>query len=184
MTKTNLIRKLGLVLAAIALAAGIFAVARRRIAKHGLSQISITSHSDPLPSPQVTLVDLRGTALNTSSLNGKVIVVNFWAAWCTPCAEEVPRFIALQQKYQNQGLQVIGISIDDSESELRDFYQRSHMNYPVIPGSQEIIQAYGGIFGLPTTVIIGRDGRMHSKLTGSTDFSALEQAVGTALQTK
>src|SRR5215831_8001706 len=108
------------------------------------------------PAPQLLLSDLNGQALNTGSFKGKVVLVNFWAAWCTPCADEVPQFIALQQKYADKGLQVIGISIDDSESELRAFYRKFGMNYPVIAGSQQIAQAYGGILGLPTTLIIDR----------------------------
>jgi peroxiredoxin len=131
--------------------------------------------------PELILTDLSGETLNTSSLNGKVVVINFWAAWCTPCTEEVPSFIELKKKYHDRGLQVIGISMDDSESELRDFYRRAGMNYPVVVGSQKTAQAYGGILGLPTTFIIGRDGLIRRKLTGATDFAALEHEVVTML---
>ncbi|HLJ27619.1 MAG TPA: TlpA disulfide reductase family protein [Candidatus Angelobacter sp.] len=127
--------------------------------------------------PQLWLVDLSGTPFNTSSFKGKVVLVNFWAAWCTPCAQEVPHFVELQQRYQDQGLQIIGISIDDSDSELRDFYRKFKMNYPVIAGNQKLAQAYGGILGLPTTLVIGRHGFVQGKYVGSTDFGVLEQEV-------
>ena len=129
------------------------------------------------PAPQLLLNDLNGQALNTGSFKGKVVLVNFWAAWCTPCADEVPQFIALQEKYQNQGLQIIGVSIDDSDSELRDFYQRYKINYPVIPGDQNTAQAFGGILGLPTTLVINRDGFVEVKHVGATDFATLEKEI-------
>lgn len=170
-------RKLGFVLAAAAVVIGIFAATHRRPPKHRTIDASITSRQSPPPAPQLILTDLSGHDLNTATLRGQVVVVNFWAAWCTPCAAEVPRFIALQDKYRKQGLQIIGVSIDDSDSELRDFCRRYAMNYPVIAGSQTIAQAYGGILGLPTTFIIDRDGHVAKKLTGSTDFGELEKDV-------
>lgn len=170
-------RKLGFVLAAVAVVVAIFAATHRRTQRHGMIAASITSKQTSPLAPQLILTDLSGKNLNTANLRGQVVVVNFWAAWCTPCAGEVPRFIALQEKYRNQGLQIIGVSIDDSDSELRDFYRRYAINYPVVAGSQAIAQAYGGILGLPTTFIIDRDGHIGQKLTGSTDFAELEKDV-------
>ncbi len=167
-------RKLGLIVAAFAMVFGIFAVVRRYNSRKEPSAILIT---EKLLAPKLSLTDLSGKTFNTSNLKGKVVVVNFWAAWCTPCTEEVPKFVGLQQRYQGQGLQMIGISIDDAESELRDFYHRFGMNYPVVAGNQKVAEEYGGILGLPTTFIIGRDGRIQKKLTGSTDFAVLEQEV-------
>lgn len=171
-------RKFGVIIAAIAVAAGIFAVALRRHSRNRTLSISIVNKQQFAPlAPDLSLTDLTGKTFKTSSLKGRVVVVNFWAAWCTPCAEEVPKFVRLQRKYQDQGLQMIGISIDDAEGELRDFYHRFGMNYPVVAGSQKVAEQYGGILGLPTTFIIGRDGHIQKKLTGSTDFAALEQEV-------
>jgi peroxiredoxin len=174
----NLRRKPAFLLAMIAAALVIFAAAHRRASKPpGKIVVSITSHEPLPPPPAVTLTDLNGRSFNTAELRGKVVVINFWAAWCAPCAEEVPQFIAIQKKYQDQGLQVVGISIDDSQSELRDFYRRHNMNYPLVPGTQKIAQTYGGILGLPTTLIVGRDGRVQKKFTGTTDFTTLEHEI-------
>jgi peroxiredoxin len=170
-------RKLALLLVMAAAIVTLFAAARRCAARHGIIAVSIAGNQGLPLAPQLTITDLDGKTFNTSTLKGQVVVVNFWAAWCTPCAEEVPKFVALQRKYQAQGLQIIGISIDDDDSELRAVYRRSNMNYPVVAGSQQIAQAYGGILGLPTTFIIGRDSRIQKKLTGSTDFAALEKDV-------
>ncbi len=115
--------------------------------------------------------------MRTADYKGKVVLVNFWAAWCIPCAEEVPQFIALQKKYQDQGLQVIGFSVEDDAKELRDFYRKYQVNYPVVPSDLRIADAFGGVLGLPTTFVIGRDSRIHGKHDGTTDFPALEQEV-------
>ena len=133
--------------------------------------------------PELTLTDLRGDALHTANYKGKVVLINFWAAWCTPCAEEVPKFIALQKKYQEQGLQVIGFSVEDDSTELRNFYRKYQMNYPVIPSDLKIADAFGGVLGLPTTFVIGRDSKIHGKHNGATDFAALEQEVVALLKT-
>ncbi|HYX52356.1 MAG TPA: TlpA disulfide reductase family protein [Candidatus Limnocylindrales bacterium] len=122
----------------------------------------------------VTLTDLSGRQFTISDYKGKVLLVNFWAAWCAPCQEEIPQFAALQTKYGSQGLQVIGISVEDIESELRDFCRKKNVNYPVVPGDAKIADAFGGILGLPTTLLIGRDGRIYKKYAGATDFATLE----------
>jgi peroxiredoxin len=133
--------------------------------------------SAPAAAPELSLTDLRGDALHTANYKGKVVLVNFWAAWCTPCAEEVPQFIALQKKYQDQGLQVIGFSVEDDATELRNFYHKYQMNYPVIPSDLKIADAFGGVLGLPTTFVIGRDSKIHGKHNGATNFAALEEEV-------
>jgi peroxiredoxin len=127
--------------------------------------------------PELSLADLNGKTLHTSNYKGKVVLVNFWAAWCTPCAAEIPQFIALQKKYQDQGLQVVGVSVEDDAGELRSFYRKYQMNYPVVPGDIKIADAFGGVLGLPTTFVIGRDNLIHDKHSGTTDFSVIEREV-------
>ena len=132
--------------------------------------------------PDLSFTDLNGSAIHTADYKNKVLLVNFWAAWCVPCAEEVPQFIALQKKYQGQGLQVIGFSVDDDAQELQSFYRKYQMNYPVVPSDIKLADAFGGVLGLPTTFVIGRDSRIHTKNTGPTDFSVLEQQVVASLK--
>jgi peroxiredoxin len=127
--------------------------------------------------PDLSFTDLNGGAIHLTDYKNKVVLVNFWAAWCVPCAEEVPQFIALQKKYQDQGLQVIGFSVDDDAQELQSFYRKYQMNYLVVPSDIKLADAFGGVLGLPTTFVIGRDNRIHTKHNGVTDFSALEQEV-------
>ena len=139
--------------------------------------VAITAGERQAAALKISVTDVNGNQLRTAQYKGKVLLVNFWAAWCTPCAEEVPQFIALERKYHDQGLQVIGFSVDDDVQELRDFTRKYGINYPVAPSDFAIAEAFGGVFGLPTTLVIDRDGSIRRKHYGATDFSSLEQEV-------
>lgn len=171
-------RKLG----ALFLVAAVMVYAVKKV-YHPPRPMAARSTSALLAVPPLSLTDLNGNALNTASYKGKVLLVNFWAAWCTPCAEEVPQFMALQKKYESQGLQVIGFSVDDNARELQDFYRKYGMNYPVAPSDAQITAAFGGVFGLPTTFVIGRDGTVRARHDGSANFPAMEQEVVALLRT-
>lgn len=142
---------------------------------------AIPAPSPPSAAPDLAMTDLDGNHINTGDYRGKVLLVNFWAAWCVPCTEEIPEFMRLQQKYKNK-LQVIGISIDDNESELRSFYKNHKMNYPVIRGDQKIADGYGGVPGLPTTYIIDQEKHIRGRRVGVTDFQKLEQQISSLLK--
>jgi cytochrome c biogenesis protein CcmG/thiol:disulfide interchange protein DsbE len=163
-------RKVILLVAIAGLALGVYAAMHRSGRNH---VTAVFLHA----APELSMTDLNGGAVQTSSYKGKVVLVNFWAAWCTPCAEEIPQFIALEKKYQDQGLQVIGISVEDDPRDLRAFYRKYQMNYPVVPSDLKIADAFGGVLGLPTTFVIGRDNLIHGKHSGATDFSVIEQEV-------
>jgi cytochrome c biogenesis protein CcmG, thiol:disulfide interchange protein DsbE len=173
-------RRIAVAVAVIGLAVAVYYGTHKRVAKPTRQPAPEFSMS---PAPALTLVDLSGNKIDTSSYTGDVVLVNFWAAWCTPCAEEIPKLTALQDKYRAQGLRVIGISMEDREKALRDFYRNYKMNYPVVAGSAKIAESYGGILGLPTTFLIGRDGRIRAKYAGLADFPSLEQEIVALLRT-
>jgi len=167
-------RKIALTVALIALFAAAYTVQRTHRKNPGQAQSP--------SAPALSLTDLNGNTLHMSDYKGRVLLVNFWAAWCGPCTAEIPQFIAMQQRYGPEGLQILGISIDDDERELRRFYRNKAMNYPVVIGNEAVTDGFGGVLGLPTTFVIGRDGRIHTKQVGSTDFSRLEVDVKRLLQ--
>src|SRR5215831_10443739 len=78
----------------------------------------------PRQAPDFSLPDLSGQKLTLSSYRGKVVLLDFWATWCAPCREEIPRFVEMQDKYQAQGLQILGVSMDDSPEPVREFSQK------------------------------------------------------------
>lgn len=131
--------------------------------------------------PDLSLTDLNGKPVHTANYTGKIVLVNFWAAWCVPCRKEIPEFVKLQEKYPDK-VQIIGISLDDSSSELRKFYKTQRINYPIVQGDLKIADAYGGILGLPTTYIIDEKGHIRGHQVGSTNFDKLEQQIASLSQ--
>lgn len=109
------------------------------------------------------LPDIDGFPRKLSEWDGRLVVLNFWASWCKPCRREMPSFIRLQEKYGPQGLQFIGVSLDDRET-VMDFLADLgvEMNYPMLIGGDEgidLARSYGDAFGiLPYTVFVDRDG--------------------------
>jgi len=163
-------RKLALAIAVIAVAGAVYYGTQRAGANREAA-------SSGVKAPALTLVDLDGNRIETAAYAGRVVLVNFWAAWCTPCTDEIPKLIVLQDKYHARGFQVIGISMEDRDSALREFYRKNRMNYPVVAGDAKIAEAYGGILGLPTSFLIGRDETIRAKHPGLANISQLEQEV-------
>jgi peroxiredoxin len=132
--------------------------------------------------PDFTLPQLEGKELRLASYRGKVVLLDFWASWCDPCREETPHLIELQNKYADRGLQIIGVSMDDSPDPARTFYQQFHMNYPVVMGNAKTGELYGGVLGLPIAFVINSDGRIYAKHIGATDPAIFEKEVVALLQ--
>jgi thiol-disulfide isomerase/thioredoxin len=117
-----------------------------------------------------TVNDMNGQKVSLESFKGKVIVLDFWATWCPPCKAEIPGFVELQQAYGAKGLQFIGVSVDadDTPAMLKTFATEFKMNYPVLVGGDrdDLQDAYGPMWGIPTTFLISRDGRICRKNSG------------------
>lgn len=128
--------------------------------------------------PEFTLSDLDGRAVHSSEFAGQVLLLNFWATWCPPCQAEIPALEALHREYESRGFRVLGISLDESgPDEVKAFVRRFGMTYPVLMGNDEIVEAYGGIRGIPTTFLVARDGRIAKKFIGEQDKSDFSQAI-------
>lgn len=131
--------------------------------------------------PDFSLTNLDGQKLKLSEYKGKIVLLDFWATWCAPCQEEIPGFVDMQKKYGDRGLQVIGISMDDSPAPVRPFYQKHEMNYPVAVGDAQLADRFGGVLGLPVTFLIDRDGKIRQKFVGATEVSTIDKAVQSLL---
>ncbi|MBY0498071.1 MAG: TlpA family protein disulfide reductase [Nitrosomonas sp.] len=127
-----------------------------------------------------SLPDLQGENQEISQWLGKVMVVNFWATWCTPCREEIPEFIEAQKKYGEQGLIFIGIAIDQTDK-VKMFSQEFGINYPVLVGSfntWSLLEAAGNRHSaLPYTVVINRSGELVENYLGRVDLKKLEKMI-------
>ena len=148
----------------------------------GATMVARSAPAEPRPAPDFSLPQLDGSDLRLSVYRGKVVLLDFWATWCDPCREEIPHLVELQQRYASSGLQIIGVSMDDSSDPVRPFYQQFHMNYPVVMGTAQTGALYGGVLGLPITFLIGRDGCIYSKHIGATSLAAFEKEIRSLLQ--
>jgi thiol-disulfide isomerase/thioredoxin len=130
-----------------------------------------------------TLTDMNGKAVKLSDYKGKVILLDFWATWCGPCRIEIPHFVELQKQYGPKGLVVLGFSVDDTVDRLKPFANEFQMNYPVLVGlgRDDVQDAFGPIWGMPTTLLISRDGRICRKNTGIQGKAKYERDINALL---
>jgi peroxiredoxin len=134
------------------------------------------------PAPDFELQDLDGRTVRLADLRGKAVLLNFWATWCPPCKVEIPWFIDLQKQYGAQGLQIVGVSMDDAgPDKVSKFAQQMGINYPVLMGNDKMADLYGGVQALPTTFYIGRDGKFVSRVYGLVSHGEVESNIRAAL---
>jgi thiol-disulfide isomerase/thioredoxin len=135
--------------------------------------------SDKVSNFQFKTIDNK--ILDLSQFSGKVIVVDFWATWCPPCTKEIPHFIELQEKYKNE-VQFIGLNVGEKESEIKEFIKSMGINYIIGYSNENIEKLFGGISGLPTTFIIGKDGKIKAKAIGYRSKEWFEKQIISALR--
>ena len=118
--------------------------------------------------PQFTTKDLRGRTISSAELRGKVVLIDFWATWCKPCEKEMPGYQKLVERYGARGLVVIGLKskmMQDTEDPLK-FANRIGAHYPLIVATGDLVRKFGGIEGLPTTMLYDRHGILRAKIIG------------------
>ena len=131
--------------------------------------------------PEIARTDLTGAHIDLKSLRGKVVLLNFWATWCAPCQVEIPVFSRWQQQYGAQGLQVVGISMDDDAGPVRRLLAKLKPAYPVAMGDAKLGEQYGGVMGLPLSYLIDRNGVVRTRFQGETDLKTIEKQIDAML---
>jgi len=135
--------------------------------------------------PDFSLESLDGKNVRLSDLRGRAVLLNFWATWCGPCKIEMPWFVELQNQYGREGLQVVGVAMDDaSKEDIAKFAKEMGVNYPILIGKESVGDQYGGIPALPETFFIGRDGKMVDKIIGLKGKGEIEESVKKSLNTQ
>jgi cytochrome c biogenesis protein CcmG/thiol:disulfide interchange protein DsbE len=113
--------------------------------------------------------DMNGQEVRLADYKGRPLVLNFWATYCGPCKHEIPIFVDLVEKYRDQKLAILGISVDDAPADLKPFAAEFKMNYPVLVGlgHDDLLETYDAVFMIPITWFVKPDGTIHLKHPGS-----------------
>ena len=126
--------------------------------------------------PEFTLIALDGTEVTLRDFEGKVLFLNFWATWCSPCRQEIPGFLEIYDKYKDEGLEILGVSLDRQGPDVvKPFAEEMKITYPLVMANNEIMQAYQPGQYIPATIIIDREGNIHNKHVGYMDKAQVEK---------
>ena len=132
----------------------------------------------PSPAPEWKLKDVDGKVVSSDQFKGKVVVVDFWATWCPPCRTEIPGYIKLQKKYADQGLVIVGISVDtDGPEVVRKYMKEVGINYTIVMADDQIQDLFAPIQGYPTTFIIDREGKIRNRKLGREPTEQYEKEI-------
>ncbi len=129
----------------------------------------------------VTSVD-GGSEYALGDFEGKVLILDFWATWCGPCKREIPHFNDLYAQYKDQGLEILGVSLDEGgPSAVNRFVKQTPITYNNAMASREIVEQYGPIQAIPTTFVIDRKGNVQRRFVGYQSLSVFEEVIQSLL---
>ena len=133
--------------------------------------------------PSFRLRDLEGKEVQLEDYAGRVILLDFWASWCPPCQEEIPGLIKVYREYREKGFVILGISVGEDPSATRGFAKKIGIPYPVLFGDRTVLEAYKGVYFLPTAFLIDRKGNIRERLVGAREAKELEAKILPLLET-
>lgn len=131
---------------------------------------------DDVQRPDFAIADIHGTVRHASEFDGRIVLLNFWATWCAPCRREIPMLIDAQQDYAAQGLQIVGMAVDEPDS-VRQYAQKYGINYPLLVDANKVVRvqdALQGGAGLPVSVLIDRQGVVRARVQGAMERPRLD----------
>jgi thiol-disulfide isomerase/thioredoxin len=130
------------------------------------------------PAPDFALMDINGAEKRLSDFKNKVVILDFFATWCSPCRDEIPHFIDLYTRYRDRGLEIVGVALDWNAMRIVPVFSEDNgINYTVLIGNEEVSDLYGGIAALPTTFILDRDGNIVKRYVGYRDKEVFEKDI-------
>jgi cytochrome c biogenesis protein CcmG/thiol:disulfide interchange protein DsbE len=142
----------------------------------------LTVPADRKPAPSFTLKDQKGKPLTLSDYRGKVVLLNFWATWCHGCQTEIPWFAEFQKKYADQGLAVVGLSMDkDGWKSVTPYLREKKLNYAIGIGNDALAKQYG-LDNMPLTILIDKDGKIAETHSGVVDRAGIENDIQALLK--
>ena len=134
------------------------------------------------PAPHWSMSDLEGRTVQSADFAGRIVVLNFWATWCPPCRRELPELKEFQRAHSTNDVIVLGASTDaDGPEFLKSFVSRHELNYPILRAGPEVQMSFY-VTSLPSTWIIGRDGRVEARYLGALTRQELDRAIAPLLR--
>jgi len=148
------------------------AAAERSALSNLLKAMNLSSYSSTLQPPEFSGVTAAGQKVSLAGLRGRVVLLNFWAAWCLECRSEMPMFERLHREFSLQGLAVVGINVREGPSTIRQYARELGLTFPLVMDPEGTINAAYGVIGLPTTFLLARDGRSVALAVGPRDWAS------------
>ena len=160
------------------------------------TQSGVTKKSEEVagaraPETSLQIPTLEGATVRVDQYRGKVVLVNFWATWCAPCRTEIPWLIEFNEKYGPKGLVILGVAMDDEGNKVVQPYVQSQrfdvngqpeaMTYQILLGSTKVADKFGGILGMPTSMLYSRDGKKIKTIVGLIDHDDLSKTLDSQL---
>jgi cytochrome c biogenesis protein CcmG/thiol:disulfide interchange protein DsbE len=133
--------------------------------------------------PNFTLPRLDGPPVTLARLRGQIVVINFWASWCTECKVEQAALDQTWQQFQNSGVLVIGVNFQDTIGSARSYVRTAAMTYPVVEDTNSRTALAYGLRGVPETFVVNRSGRIVNRVIGPVDAAALASEINSMLHT-
>ena len=165
--------------------------ADRKFPAAGKTQANAAATASDASMPSIVMKDLNDRDVTLAQYKGQVVLVNFWATWCAPCKVEIPWMIEFQKKYSSRGFTILGASMDEEgkkavnpflEKERFDVDgQKEAMNYPILLANDAVAEKFGGILGLPTSMLFTRDGKKIKTIVGLVNHDDIAKAIESLL---
>jgi peroxiredoxin len=161
-------------LTAFVVTVGVLLIGRAAVATEHLFEAMGMAKVAGKAAPDFTLPSIDGQQVSLQQYRGKVVFLNFWATWCIPCREEMPGLEQLHQKYQSEGLVVLAIDLKESAEQVKTFFQKHGLSFPSLLDQQGSVFRDYLVAGMPTTYLIGRDGKLFARGIGGRDWTRAE----------
>jgi peroxiredoxin len=137
-----------------------------------LKALNVSGYPSTMQPPEFSGVTADGQKVSLAGLSGRVVLLNFWATWCLECRSEMPAFDRLHREFSAQGLAVVGINAREGTSTIREYAKELGLTFPLILDPKGTINTTYGVIGLPTTFLIGRNGRPVALAVGPREWTS------------
>lgn len=135
------------------------------------------------PAKDFSLLNIDNKIVTLADFKDKIVILNFWATWCPPCQKEIPDFVSFYEKYQDKGVVIVGVAIDEEGVKVvKPFTEEYKMNYPVLIGNDKVVADYGGMVAVPTSFLIDKSGKICKRYLGFRSINEYQKDIDSLLK--